>query len=353
MKIIVVGAGIIGSSIAFHLAQKGKKVTVVADKNNSNTATSTSFAWINSGPGNKHEYFEFRLRGILDWHRLQVDLNHHLSINWNGSICWSKSTLELQEYVKCLTEWGYPVRIINRKEALALEPRLSLPRSIFAYSEVEGSLCPVTVSNQMLAAAIDIGADVCSDTVIGLDASSGSISSVQTTSGSLSADYVILAAGIESIPIARSLGIELEINGVPGLLAHSKPVKPILNRLVLSPTIHMRQNIDGRIVVGKDFNASEITTNQTNDAHNLLTSAADLINCVNKIPFSHSTLGLRPIPADGHPIIGPVKSINGLYLTVMHSGITLAAIVGRLVAQEITTDINAKILTPYRLDRFD
>ena len=41
------------------------------------------------------------------------------------------------------------------------------------------------------------------------------------------------------------------------------------------------------------------------------------------------------MPADGEPIIGPVAEVPGLYLAVMHSAVTLAAAVGRLVAREL------------------
>lgn len=46
-------------------------------------------------------------------------------------------------------------------------------------------------------------------------------------------------------------------------------------------------------------------------------------------------LGVRPVPADGEPIVGPVGEVPGLYLAVMHSAVTLAAAVGRLVAREL------------------
>src|SRR5262245_43840274 len=46
-------------------------------------------------------------------------------------------------------------------------------------------------------------------------------------------------------------------------------------------------------------------------------------------------LGARPMPADGEPIVGPVAEVPGLYLAVMHSAVTYAAAVGRLVAREL------------------
>jgi glycine/D-amino acid oxidase-like deaminating enzyme len=64
------------------------------------------------------------------------------------------------------------------------------------------------------------------------------------------------------------------------------------------------------------------------------------------------TLGYRPTPADGFPMIGRFDGVDGLYVTVMHSGITLAPIVGLLATQELTTGERDPALAPYRPSRF-
>ena len=56
--------------------------------------------------------------------------------------------------------------------------------------------------------------------------------------------------------------------------------------------------------------------------------------------------------ADGEPIVGPVAELPGLYLAVMHSGVTLAAAVGRLVARELVDGTVEPALAGCRLDRF-
>ena len=61
MKTIVVGSGMIGASIAYHLVVRGAEVTVVTGDRLGGIATSASFAWINAAPGNSRQYFEFRL----------------------------------------------------------------------------------------------------------------------------------------------------------------------------------------------------------------------------------------------------------------------------------------------------
>ena len=58
------------------------------------------------------------------------------------------------------------------------------------------------------------------------------------------------------------------------------------------------------------------------------------------------------MPKDGMPVVGHVTGLDGLYLAVMHSGITLAPIIGRMTAEEVQDGVTFDVLAPYRLDRF-
>ena len=58
------------------------------------------------------------------------------------------------------------------------------------------------------------------------------------------------------------------------------------------------------------------------------------------------------MPADGEPIIGPVAEVPGLYLAVMHSAVTLAPTVGRLIASELVDGTVEPVLAGCRINRF-
>ena len=64
------------------------------------------------------------------------------------------------------------------------------------------------------------------------------------------------------------------------------------------------------------------------------------------------TLGWRPLPADEFPIVGTAGSRSDVYLAVMHSGVTMSPLMGRLAAIEILDGVAAQPLEPYRLSRF-
>ena len=68
--------------------------------------------------------------------------------------------------------------------------------------------------------------------------------------------------------------------------------------------------------------------------------------------FDTVTLGFRPMPVDSHPIIGFPVGRRDTYITVMHSGVTLAPLVGWLAAMEILDGVRVQLLEPFRLERF-
>ena len=64
------------------------------------------------------------------------------------------------------------------------------------------------------------------------------------------------------------------------------------------------------------------------------------------------TVGYRPTPTDGFPIVGRPKGTSGLYVAVTHSGVTLAPAVGLFAAEEILQGHRNPLLAPYAADRF-
>src|SRR5271167_5013694 len=97
-EIIVVGAGIIGCSIAWHLAAAGVQVTVVDAGDGGGVATPNSFAWINATHGNPEPYFRLRVRSMAEWRRLEETVPG-LAVSWCGGLLWDLPHHALETYV--------------------------------------------------------------------------------------------------------------------------------------------------------------------------------------------------------------------------------------------------------------
>jgi glycine/D-amino acid oxidase-like deaminating enzyme len=351
MKTIVVGSGIIGASVAYHLAVCGAEVRVMTGDNPGGIATAASFAWINAAPGNSRPYFEFRLNAILDWHRLQHELNGSLEMSFNGSLWWADDMKAVEEKTRELTSWGYPMRVVSRAQAREREPFLRQCPDQSVYSAIEGSVPPLQTARLLLDRAVAGGAVIDTNMVQELTVEQGRATGVRTLSGLIQADEVILAAGEASEALSAAVGVVLPMANRGGFLAQSAPRPPLLRSIILAPNVHMRQCVDGRIVAGSDFGGSEMPDDPNHEAEKLIGAARELL-LDDDLCLERFTLGVRPIPADRLPVIGPVTGLPGLYLVVMHSGITLAPLVGRLSAEEIVGGSSLDVLEPYRLDRF-
>jgi glycine/D-amino acid oxidase-like deaminating enzyme len=73
---------------------------------------------------------------------------------------------------------------------------------------------------------------------------------------------------------------------------------------------------------------------------------------VDSLKLRSVRVGVRPMPVDGLPVIGPVPGVTGAYLAVMHSGVTLAPAVGRRVAAEVVHGEDVEEFAGLRPDRF-
>src|ERR1700722_20633504 len=88
-RIVVVGAGIIGASIAYHLVKRGAKVVIAEAVRPGAGATEKSFGWINATfSKSPRSYFDLNQLGLAGWRRLETELGSELKVQWGGSGAW-------------------------------------------------------------------------------------------------------------------------------------------------------------------------------------------------------------------------------------------------------------------------
>jgi len=84
----------------------------------------------------------------------------------------------------------------------------------------------------------------------------------------------------------------------------------------------------------------------------ILAIARQFIPQLKTVELEQAVIGWRPLPHDERPVVGHVKNIPGVYLATMHSGVTLAPIIGELVAMELLEGTETNLLADFRPNRF-
>ncbi|MDX8466416.1 FAD-binding oxidoreductase [Mesorhizobium sp. VK23B] len=349
--VIVIGAGIIGASIAWHLTKAGARVTVVSTSGAGGVATPNSFAWINASWGNPETYFRLRIRAMAEWNRLAKDLPG-LPLAWCGGLCWDLPADRLEAYAAEHSSWGYGIERVDAKQAARIEPNLAEIPDFALYVAKEGVAEPVAATKALLADAEGRGARIIMGTVDKLALTNGKVTAAVVSGETIAADEVVIAAGAGAPAIAATAGIELPIETPPGLIVHSRPHKRLLNGLVLAETLHMRQTAEGRIIAGSDFGGGDPSDNPEAAARELLATMQAMLRGADGLEYDFHTVGYRPTPIDGFPIVSRAEGVGGLYIAVTHSGITLAPAVGLFAAREILDGERDALLAPYTLSRF-
>lgn len=348
-RVLVVGAGIIGASIAWHLAKAGCAVTVVDAGDGGGVATRNSFAWINASWGNPETYFHFRRRSMEGWRRLERDVAG-VSVDWCGGLIWDLPPDQLAAYADEHSRWGYGIRRVDRTEALAVEPGLMTPPEQALHVAEEGMVEPTAATRAMLADIVAGGASLLERTpVSSLLTRGGRVAGVVTETGSaIEADETVIAAGADTARLLKSADITLKLDAPAGLIAHSTATaRRLLNGLVLSPDVHVRQTRQGRLIAGADFTGADPGDRRDEMARELLDRVKAMVRGAGDLALDFITVGHRPTPADGFPAIGRAGGNDGPYVAVLHSGITLAPLVGELAAGEIATGERDPDLIPY------
>ena len=370
--IAVIGAGIVGSSIAYNLVKQGARVTLI-DRSTVGGATShATFAWINATWAKQpRHYHAFNQLGIEAWHRLQSELN--LPVRWGGSLEWFSSEAHQRRLADDIAEqqlWGEPARMIGVTEAKGLEPAASFgDAEQIAYSPRDGAIDARFASQQMVKAAEKLGLTLLENCgVNGVTAAGNGQSVLQTTCGDIKVDKYVIATGADPEATHSLAGIDIPQRSTPGVIVVTDPSPMMLNTIFVAPGVHIHQRLDGRIVLGEQDGAPDTRAHKQRlasyptrfpseevaqqHANKLLATARQFLPSLPQyVAVEEVVIGWRPLPLDGHPVIGPSPAAPNSYIAIMHSGVSLAPIVGEMVSDELLNGSERAELTPYRASR--
>jgi glycine/D-amino acid oxidase-like deaminating enzyme len=359
-EIVVIGAGSVGANVAYRLAQRGAQVTVLDAGAPGGGTSGTSFAWTNAFTKGPRGYHELNTAGMREHLAIVDELGGGDWHKQHGGIHW-RDTPEAQEALRANVErsqsWGYPVEIITPRAARELEPDLAIPDDVAEvyFTPSEGYVEVVPFIAALLAGARRHGATVLPhQRVTSILREGDRVVGVATEDGTRHlADVVVDCAGPAMDEVARLAGLDIAFNRVPGRLIYTTPIATTLKRVVYGPAGHFRPDGAGRIVLAHGEHDDDIDA--TTDPWTVDESLAAItrhLPALRGARVEAVRIGIRPMPMDEKPMVGTLPGLEGFYVVVSHSGVTLGPAWGRIAAAELLDSTLDDRLERYRPARY-
>jgi glycine/D-amino acid oxidase-like deaminating enzyme len=364
-RIAVIGAGIIGASVAYRLVQGGARVWVIDKSQPASGTTSASFAWVNAYGKSPYDYFELNYAGLKEHFRLANELTGKAPwLHLGGNLAWAEdegALAGLRRRVDRMRSWGYAAewweawRVNEVMESNVTFPSPDTPVAFFP--EEFWVDAPQLTKTLIELVRRDGGQTYLGTAVEAIETRAGRVAAVRFIGGDrLSVDGVVNAAGTEADLLAAQLGRSLPLAPSKGLLVRlTVEGGTPLGRIVHPQQVNIRPDGPGRVLVHHESIDEKLergTGVEDSLCSELLERAQQVVPVLKSAEIAGFQVGVRSIPKDGRSCVGAVPTLPGYYEAVTHSGVTLGLIVGRLLAREILTGEVDTLIAPFRPDRF-
>jgi 4-methylaminobutanoate oxidase (formaldehyde-forming) len=352
---VIVGGGVVGASVAWHLAgqQAGEVVLCERDRLGSGTT------WHSAGnvtwkPLGDHDE---PVRYLLDTlEPLERESGRDLGWVRTGRLFLARgpeTLAALSRLAEAAAEDGCESRLLGPRQAAALHPLLDPgPLAGAWYNARAGRLDPAGLTDAYARAARRRGARVLEQCAVqGIDVRAGAAVGVRASQGALEARHIVICAGLWS----RDLLVEIGDAPAQGTCEHFYVIARVPTRLPRdTPTfvipddlVYGREEVGDLLVGCFDEGAWLVAPSDLPDPFSFallepdwdqaapyLTRAAEVFPALRDAPIRRFVNGPESFTPDGEPLVGTVVGIDGLHVAcAMNSlGVTLSAAVGRAVA---------------------
>jgi glycine/D-amino acid oxidase-like deaminating enzyme len=363
-RVLVVGAGIVGASVALRLADAGAEVIVLEGHAPGTGTTAASISWLSSFPQLASASPEDRgLRDRLEreYHQLEQEVGPG-ACHWTGTLTWAGGDAETEERLagdyRLARENGADVAVLPGSEAQQLEPAFRVDPDAPVYWERGGGWvdAPALVA-KILATAQQRGVRVVTGSPVDvIEQRAGRVTAAVTAGGErFPCDVIVNAAGSWAAHVAALAGCTLPLDLRPGLLLQSEDLGADQPRHVLNgPACYVRPDPGGGIALhwrGESLYLTHEHRLNGPGAQQVLDDVASWLPALKGTRAKAVKVGIRPVPPGG-PIVGWHPQAEGFYVVVSHGGVGWAPTWGRLIAQELTTGQPPVELARWRPDRF-
>ena len=355
---VVIGGGLIGSSIAFHLAQAGVRTLLIEQGDLASGASGANFGNVQVADTEFGLSLELTLQSYARFASLEAELDCALGYRRTGSLLLIENERQralMKQRAAMLQAAGVRASLLTGDEARKLEPHLAPDSLIGAlYNCDEGNLDPFKLVHAYARRGRERGLEVWTHTpVSGIEVREGHAVGVATPRGRVPAAWVILAAGAWSRELGRTAGLALPVQWVHGEALITEPLPPTARNALTSAVFFeatetaqeqavgfcLRQRPTGNVMIGEAARVTRRLSRETTATALPAIAAA----ARRRLPVLRRAAVIRAwgIPvafvSDSRPLLGAVDGVAGLLVaTGLKSTIILTPLVGELVAGMVT-----------------
>ena len=325
--VVIIGAGINGVYTALELLDRGVEKIAIIEKNYPGSGGTFRCATGIRASFTSREHVVLMKRSIEKWKELSSRFDFPFV---QGGYVWLLSREEhlqsFKEYVRFHHSLGVPTRIVEPDEIRELVPSIKTDSLIAGvHDPIAGKSNPFTALLNVLEYLRKNGVEVkYPERVEKILVEDGRVKGVLTEKSIIEADNVLVAAGYGSREILRSCSIDAPINNLPKHALITEKYKEVFKPLLVDweTASYMVQTVSGGFLIGAELE-EEYNKPPINRVEFLYTAVKIWSRYFEWFPSTHIIrywTGYYVMTPDHHPILGPVKGVEGLYVSTGFSG---------------------------------
>jgi len=363
---VIIGGGIIGTSVAYYLAKSGMTDVVVLEAD-----YLASGGTGRCGGGIRQQWStepnaRLAMESVRIFTTLEDELDEDIEFLQGGYLVLAYTDEDVEQFernVALQRGLGLEVEILKPGEiGPRVVPQLNTDRVKMAtYCPKDASANPFLATRAYAAAAKRLGVEVELFTPVRrILADNGRVTGVETDRGVISTSRVINAAGSHSVPLARTVGVELPIKPYRREILVTEPLERFFHPMIISFSfgIYFRQVRHGSVIGGFAYPDEKPGFDQTSSVDFLTTMSkklAHLMPVLEHVKVVRQWAGLYDVTPDAQPIIGETDGVDGLFQASGFSGhgFMIAPMVSTLLSQIVLGETPALDVDRLNLRRFE
>jgi glycine/D-amino acid oxidase-like deaminating enzyme len=359
--VIVVGAGYIGSSVAYHLSAAKLKIALIDQGSIAAWASRANYGNIQIQDMELDKSAEMTRLAWQRFSTLEEELGRKVGLRQIGGLLTIETEAQwniMENRLAKLRAIGIPSELIPAERLKEVEPFIDLKQLLGGlYHSAEGQVDPYMLIWGYLTRARQLGLqEIYHTEVIGFKIENNRINSVMTSQGIFNAGNVVLCSGANTSHLGQLLGKEWNVHYVLGQAMVTEPVDLVLHNHIASASFFEgsspgnQGNILANLAISQSPHGHILLGEAMYEAKHLerfvpYQSLALVTACFERYFPSLSNLRVlrawsAPVAdcSDGCPLFGPVAGIQGLYIaTAFRSTVIVTPLVGEIVTQLITS----------------